>query len=77
MTGGLLSNLQLVLDCVALDDFSGLTGNIPKLLLGQASIVFDVIFCFQHYVLYPETNNEPVHVVFSSQETEALADTGS
>ena len=55
MTGGIFSNLQLVLDCVALNDFSGLTGNIPKLLLGQISIVFDIIFCVQHYVLYPSS----------------------
>ena len=55
MTGGIFSNLQLVLDCAALNDFSGLTGNIPKLLLGQVSIVFDIIFCVQHYVLYPSS----------------------
>ena len=55
LTGGFLSNLQLVLDCAALSDFSGITGNVAKLILGQASIFFDVIFCLQHYVLYPSS----------------------
>ncbi|KAL7581083.1 hypothetical protein ACA910_005886 [Epithemia clementina (nom. ined.)] len=68
LTGGLLSNLQLVLDCVALNEFSGLTGNIPKLLLGQVSIVFDVIFCLQHYVLYPSRSDPGRILVPSSEE---------
>lgn len=52
-TGGLLSNVQLVLDCAALGDFTGITGNLAKLALGSVSVVFDVIFMTQHYVLYP------------------------
>mmetsp|Transcript_879 Transcript_879/g.1162 ORF Transcript_879/g.1162 Transcript_879/m.1162 type:complete len:314 (+) Transcript_879:939-1880(+) len=55
LTGGFLSNLQLVLDCAALGNYSGITGNVAKLVLGLASIFFDVIFCFQHYVLYPSS----------------------
>ena len=51
--GGLLSDAQLVLDCWNLRDWSGLTGNLAKLFLGSVSIVFDVIFLLQHYVLYP------------------------
>ena len=51
-SGGMLSDLQLILDCTALGDFSGITGNLAKFGLGSVSIVFDVIFMLQHYVLY-------------------------
>lgn len=53
--GGLLSDLQLVLDCADLGDFSGITGNVAKFLLGFVSIVFDIIFMIQHYILYPDS----------------------
>mmetsp|Transcript_7560 Transcript_7560/g.20969 ORF Transcript_7560/g.20969 Transcript_7560/m.20969 type:complete len:409 (+) Transcript_7560:73-1299(+) len=76
LTGGFLSNLQLVLDCTALGDYSGITGNVAKLLLGQVSIVFDVIFCTQHYVLYHSSSSTTAaadaaqdHPLLSSQET--------
>ena len=51
-TGGCLSDLQLVLDCADLKDFSGITGNPAKFGLGFVSIMFDLIFMTQHYVLY-------------------------
>lgn len=53
-SGGALSDLQLVLDSIDAGDLvSGLTGNLAKLGLGLISIGFDVIFMWQHYVLYP------------------------
>jgi len=52
LTGGALSDLQLVLDCADLNDFSGITHNKAKLALGSLSIVFDFVFLFQHYCLY-------------------------
>lgn len=57
-TGGTLSDLQLVLDCAALHDWSGITGNIAKLCLGLLSMTFDVIFMVQHYVLFPHYRGE-------------------
>eukprot|EP00540_Astrosyne_radiata_P017851 CAMPEP_0116860798 /NCGR_PEP_ID=MMETSP0418-20121206/22631_1 /TAXON_ID=1158023 /ORGANISM="Astrosyne radiata, Strain 13vi08-1A" /LENGTH=354 /DNA_ID=CAMNT_0004495277 /DNA_START=248 /DNA_END=1316 /DNA_ORIENTATION=- len=53
-SGGLLSNFQLVLDCVALKDWTGITGNPAKWALGFVSILFDIIFILQHYVLYAD-----------------------
>lgn len=44
--------LQLVLDSSLQSDWSGITGNPVKLLLGNVTIFFDAIFCVQHYVLY-------------------------
>ena len=34
------------------DDWSGVTGDPVKFGLGFVSIVFDIIFMWQHYVLY-------------------------
>ena len=51
-TGGILSVLQLILDCSDMGDWTGITGNAAKFGLGNVSIFFDLIFMFQHYVLY-------------------------
>jgi cystinosin len=53
-TGGLLSNLQLIFDCLDLKDFTGITGNLAKFCLGSVSIFFDIIFMLQHYVFFTE-----------------------
>ncbi|KAJ5688592.1 hypothetical protein N7462_002984 [Penicillium macrosclerotiorum] len=52
LTGGVLSLIQLVLDSSLQNDWSGITGNPVKLLLGNVTIFFDLIFIIQHYVLY-------------------------
>lgn len=53
-SGGLLSDLQLVGDCWSSGDWTGITGNLAKLLLGFVSITFDTIFMLQHYVWFAE-----------------------
>lgn len=50
--GGILSITQLGIDSYLQHDWSGITGNPVKLLLGNVSMFFDVIFITQHYVLY-------------------------
>jgi cystinosin len=52
LMGGLLSSLQLILDANDTGDWGGVIGNIQKLLLGIISVLFDLIFIFQHYCLY-------------------------
>lgn len=52
-TGGTLSIGQQIGDSADLHDFSGITGNPAKFALGFVSIFFDLIFFFQHYLLYP------------------------
>ena len=52
MLGGVLSIAQLVIDSSLQQDWSGLTGNPVKFGLGNVSILFDIIFVTQHYVLY-------------------------
>ena len=50
--GGWLSMAQLILDASLQDDWSGITGNPVKFGLGNITIVFDIVFFVQHYVLY-------------------------
>ncbi len=50
--GGVLSIAQLVIDSSLQSDWSGLTGNPVKLGLGNISILFDILFMVQHYLLY-------------------------
>lgn len=54
-TGGVLSDLQLLFDCMNLNDFNAITKNLPKLCLGSLSIIFDCCFFVQHYLLYRNT----------------------
>lgn len=55
-SGGALSDLQLVLDCLNLQDWSGITGNMAKFFLGFVSIVFDFIILLQHYFWFPASS---------------------
>ncbi|KAF1947328.1 L-cystine transporter-like protein [Clathrospora elynae] len=50
--GGWLSLAQLAIDAALENDWSGVTGNPVKFGLGNITIVFDLIFMLQHYVLY-------------------------
>ncbi|CBX94499.1 hypothetical protein IAQ61_009658 [Plenodomus lingam] len=50
--GGWLSLAQLVIDSALDNDWSGVTGNPVKFGLSNITIVFDIIFMLQHYVLY-------------------------
>jgi cystinosin len=59
-SGGWLSLSQLIIDSALQNDWSGITGNPVKFGLGNITIVFDIIFLLQHYVLYrnPEKHIE-------------------
>lgn len=52
-SGGTLSILQLLLDGFATQDWSKVSGDPVKFGLGFASMLFDIIFIVQHYILYP------------------------
>ncbi|KAH8929242.1 PQ-loop-domain-containing protein [Atractiella rhizophila] len=56
-TGGILSTAQLILDCALANDWSGITGDPVKLGLGLLSIIFDIGFMTQHYILYPNSRS--------------------
>lgn len=53
--GSILSLAQLALDSWALGDWGAMLGDPVKLWLAVASLVIDVVYCVQHYVLYLET----------------------
>lgn len=57
--GGLFSVGQLLLDCWATDDWSGIRGDPLKFGLGLVSMLFDIFFCVQHFVLYPSPPPQP------------------
>ena len=59
VTGGFLSVVQLIMDSSFQNDWSGITGNPLKFGLGNITVVFDVIFMAQHYVLYREAQSSP------------------
>lgn len=50
--GGVLSIAQLVIDSAMQGDWSGVTGNPVKFALGNVSMLYDLVFFTQHYVLY-------------------------
>ncbi|KAJ5106174.1 hypothetical protein N7456_002849 [Penicillium angulare] len=58
LSGGILSLLQLVLDSSLQNDWSGITGNAVKLFLGNITIISDMIFVVQHYILYRESKSK-------------------
>jgi len=62
LTGGVLSFVQLMIDAYRSDDWTSVTGNPVKFALSWLSILFDIVFIVQHFVLYPDhTDNSVVH----------------
>jgi cystinosin len=58
LSGAFLSLLQLVIDCSLQSDWSGLTGNPVKFGLSNITIIFDIFFITQHYVLYRKRSEQ-------------------
>ncbi|KAF2232903.1 lysosomal L-cystine transporter [Viridothelium virens] len=50
--GAILSLLQLFIDSALEGDWSGVTGNPVKFMLGNLGVVFNIIFITQHCILY-------------------------
>ncbi|KAH6854336.1 hypothetical protein B0I37DRAFT_303020 [Chaetomium sp. MPI-CAGE-AT-0009] len=51
-SGGILSIGQQSIDSYIQRDWSGITGNPVKFALGNVSMLYDLVFMTQHYVLY-------------------------
>ncbi|KXT18985.1 hypothetical protein AC579_8757 [Pseudocercospora musae] len=68
-TGGVLSLFQLIIDSSLQNDWSGLSGNPLKFGLANISLVFDIIFILQHFVLFG-----PVEETTSVEVSEDFAD---
>lgn len=52
LLGGALSLAQLEMDASLQADWSGIVGNVSKFLLGNLTVLFDLVFIYQHYCLY-------------------------
>jgi len=52
LIGGVLSLLQQVLSGYNTNDWTFVTENVPKFIIGMESIVICIVFIVQHYVLY-------------------------
>ncbi|XP_065095617.1 cystinosin homolog [Ochlerotatus camptorhynchus] len=52
IAGGLFGILQMVINAWNFDDWQSILGDPVKLGLGVFSILFDIVFIVQHYVLY-------------------------
>lgn len=68
-TGGTLSVAQVLIDSSTTNNWSAITGNLAKFLLGSMSMIYDTIFMIQHYILY-RANNEALRAA----EAEDLSD---
>ena len=54
LAGGLASLLQMILVALNSSDWTSLTGDLTKLGLSLVSLGFDILFLFQHFVLYKD-----------------------
>ncbi|CAH1395378.1 unnamed protein product [Nezara viridula] len=51
-TGGILSMLQMIINADNYDDWESIFGDPTKFGLGFFSVLFDILFLVQHYILY-------------------------
>lgn len=72
VAGGVLSVSQLLIDSHLQGDWSGVTGNPVKLLLGNVSMFFDTLFLTQHYVLYRGHESERERLLAEEEEGRRL-----
>uniref|UniRef100_A0A2M4AX52 Cystinosin homolog n=2 Tax=Anopheles triannulatus TaxID=58253 RepID=A0A2M4AX52_9DIPT len=67
-TGGMLSMLQMLLNGYNYDDWASIFGDPTKFGLGLFSVLFDILFMVQHYVLY-STPRKRIDPIESNLET--------
>ena len=59
LSGGTLSLAQIMLIGAVSSDWTVVSGNLVRFGLALISLVFDIIFIVQHYVLYPGSGEAP------------------
>lgn len=72
-TGGILSIAQLILDAYISGDWSGISGDPVKFGLGFLSILFDLIFMTQHYVLYRNREDTYIPVLMTENPVDDIS----
>ncbi|KAL9694214.1 hypothetical protein quinque_013499 [Culex quinquefasciatus] len=68
-TGGTLSMLQMLLNAYNYDDWASIFGDPTKFGLGLFSVLFDIVFIVQHYVLYKNRSDPKTLEEESSNST--------
>lgn len=58
LSGGILNFAQMGVQSIDQDTWVNFYGNIGKTLLSLEAVFFDLLFIFQHYVLYPASKEE-------------------
>ncbi|XP_064386402.1 cystinosin-like [Halichondria panicea] len=72
-TGGSFSILQMFLLSYNYDDWQSIFGDPTKFGLGAFSIIFDILFISQHYIIYPKRKRNKKKRLESNGSTEETA----
>ncbi|XP_043704576.1 cystinosin homolog [Telopea speciosissima] len=72
LLGGLMNYAQMAMQSIDQGSWVNFFGNIGKTLLSLVSIFFDLLFMFQHYVLYPFEKTVASPKVDSESTTQLL-----
>ncbi|KAI6226160.1 Cystinosin-like protein [Aphelenchoides fujianensis] len=72
-TGGTFSILQMVLIGFNTNDWSGFLGNPVKFGLGLISMLFDVLFMIQHFILYRHSDNYEIRTDDETNESTRIS----
>eukprot|EP01116_Phalansterium_solitarium_P010633 TRINITY_DN2564_c0_g1_i2.p1 TRINITY_DN2564_c0_g1~~TRINITY_DN2564_c0_g1_i2.p1 ORF type:complete len:267 (-),score=69.47 TRINITY_DN2564_c0_g1_i2:482-1282(-) len=75
-TGGVLSVVQLAFDSYRTGDWSGFSWD-PKFILGNLSILFDVVFMVQHYILYRNAPESSEYKWVEDEDTHGVSKDGN
>uniref|UniRef100_A0A0N5BLR6 Cystinosin homolog n=1 Tax=Strongyloides papillosus TaxID=174720 RepID=A0A0N5BLR6_STREA len=67
-TGGLMANIQMILQAMNTDDWTGFLGNPVKFGLGFSSMLFDIVFMIQNFCLYPKKQIKDIEELYYSTE---------
>ncbi|KAE9590251.1 putative lysosomal cystine transporter [Lupinus albus] len=55
-SGGIANYAQMSIQSIDQGSWKNLYGNVGKVLISLVSVLFDIIFMCQHYLLYPSNN---------------------
>eukprot|EP01006_Ploeotia_vitrea_P008320 TRINITY_DN19649_c0_g1_i1.p1 TRINITY_DN19649_c0_g1~~TRINITY_DN19649_c0_g1_i1.p1 ORF type:complete len:332 (+),score=163.26 TRINITY_DN19649_c0_g1_i1:26-997(+) len=76
ITGGTFSFTQQLLNAYNQRDWGVFTSDVPKLLLAVESVLFDLLFIFQHYVLYRHSNRDDPYAAAYLDSQQKFGDGG-
>uniref|UniRef100_A0A0K0DXN9 Cystinosin homolog n=1 Tax=Strongyloides stercoralis TaxID=6248 RepID=A0A0K0DXN9_STRER len=66
--GGLMANIQMILQAINTNDWTGFLGNPVKFGLGFSSMLFDIVFLIQNFYLYPKKSIKNIEDLYYTTE---------